>query len=102
MELHDLAATHLEFAGVDALPEADGRSLKALLAGETTEHREVAISALADWQLIWDGRNKLVIQEASEPRLFDLVADPQERDDLAGRSPELVATMSARLASEAS
>lgn len=100
VELHDLAATHLDFAGAEGIPEADARSLKPLLAGETSTHRDVAISALNDWRMIWDGRRKLVLQENEAPRLFDLEADPDECENVAEGNEEVVEEMTARLNQE--
>ena len=100
VELHDLAATHLDYAGIAALPAADGRSLRPILNGDASEHREIAISALNDWQMIWDGRMKLVLQEGHEPRLFDLDIDPGENKNLAVDRPELVEEMGKRLGEE--
>ena len=100
VELHDLAVTYVDFAGADGIPDADGKSLKSLLAGESDSHRDIAISALNDWQSIWDGRLKLVLQEGEEPRLFDLEADPGENNNLAGKLPEEVDRLGKRLAAE--
>lgn len=100
VELQDLATTHLDFASAEDIPDSDGRSLKPILVGEVTEHRDVAISALNDWQLIWDGRMKLVVQEGKEPRLFDLDVDPGECQNLASELPEEVDRLGKRLAVE--
>jgi len=102
VELHDLAVTHLDFASAEGIPDTDGQSLKPLLTGEATEHRDVALSALNDWQLIWDGRMKLVVQEGQEPRLFDLEADPGENHNLASEMVDVVDKLSKRLADESS
>ena len=100
VELHDLAMTHLDFAGVQGLPAADGRSLKPVLAGKSTDHRDFAVSALNDWQMIWDGRMKLVLQEGQEERLFDLQEDPGEERNVAGNRQDLVMEMRSRLEAE--
>ena len=100
VELHDLAVTHLDFAGADGIPDADGLSLRSVLTGDSTMHRDFAISALNDWQLIWDGRMKLVLQEGNEPRLFDLATDPGENENLAAANPEVVTRLQDRLVLE--
>jgi arylsulfatase len=100
VELHDLAVTHLDFADVNGIPDADGRSLKPILAGETDAHRDIAVSALNDWQMIWDGRLKLVLQEGQPDRLFDLEEDPEEVHNLASEKPELVTAFKSRLVTE--
>lgn len=100
VELHDIAATHLAVAEVEPLPESDARSLTSLLAGETDSHREVAVSALNDWQMIWDGKMKLVLQKGEGPKLFDLESDPGENWNLAAEMPRDVERLSRRLAEE--
>ena len=100
VELQDLAVTHLDFASVEGIPEADGQSLKPFLAGETDTHRDIAISALNDWQMIWDGRWKLVLQEGVGPWLFDLETDPGEEENVAGGNAEMVRQLEDRLVAE--
>jgi len=100
VELHDLAVTYLDFASAAGIPDADGRSLKPVLTGDTTEHRDVAISALSDWQIIWDGKMKLFVKEGDDPKLFDLENDPGENWNLASEMPSEVARLSERLKEE--
>lgn len=100
VELQDLAATHLDFAAAEGIPDADGRSLKPVLTGALAEHRDVAISALNNWRIIWDGKLKLLVQEGEDSKLFDLEADPRENRDLATEMPEEVARLSKRLKEE--
>lgn len=100
VELHDLAVTHVDMAGAEDLPDADGRSLKSILAGDTTEHRDIAISALKDWQVIWDGRMKLFVKEGDEPKLYDLETDPGEMNDLAQDCPDQAERLLTRLKAE--
>jgi arylsulfatase len=100
VELQDLAVTHLDFASADSLPDADGRSLKPILTGDSSDHRDVAISGLSDWQIIWDGKMKLFVQEGEVPKLFNLEDDPGENQDLASDMPDEVDRLSERLAKE--
>ena len=91
VELHDLAATMLDFAGAPAPAGMDARSLRPPLEGATTVHRPFAISALGEWRCVRDERYKLVLVAGGAPRLFDLVADPWEDHDIAGAAPPEVA-----------
>lgn len=78
VSLHDLAATLLDCAGVAPLLGMDSQSIRTLLEGKRKEHREVVVSALEDWRMIYDGRYKLVERENAPPILFDLQGDPLE------------------------
>lgn len=102
VELQDLAVTHLDFASADILPEADGRSLKPILAGNTSGHRDVAISALGNWKIIWDGKMKLFVEEGEAPKLFNLEDDPGENHNLVDEIPDKVNRLSKRLVEETS
>lgn len=85
--LHDLAATFLDVAGAGPLPDMEARSLLPLLAGERPHHRPVAVSALENWRMVFDGRYKLVSFDDSSLLLFDLLEDPHEETDLAAQLP---------------
>ncbi len=111
----DIAATFVDFAGLDAPAEMDSRSLKPLLAGATETHRDVVLSGLDPWRMIYDGRYKLIrgfdpavgapnknspaYPAAAEPPplLFDLTEDPLENSDLAAAAPEQVERLTAAL-----
>ena len=102
----DLAATFLDAAGAAVPAEMDSRSLLPLLGGETRSHRELVLSGLNPWRMIFDGRYKLIRgydQQEGMPRgsgvpdyrerkdlpplLFDLESDPLENNNLAERAP---------------
>ena len=85
--IHDLSATMLEYADIPP-PAMDSRSVRPVLEGRETVHREHVISALANWQMIWDGRFKFVRDGTNAPLLFDLVNDPYEDHDIAAAMPE--------------
>lgn len=97
VSLHDLAATFLDWAGADPLPNSDARSIRGLMENGGNRHREVAVSALNDWCMVFDGRYKLVEKQGDPPKLFDLQTDPDEVHDIAGEHPSLVASLSSRL-----
>jgi arylsulfatase len=56
----DLTATFLDYAGVARSDDMDSRSLRAYLEGQTDTHREFVSSALGQWQMVFDGRYKLI------------------------------------------
>lgn len=91
--LHDLAATFLDLAGATALPDSDARSLRPVLAGQRNRHRPVVRSGLGRWDLVYDGRYKLVAGEENGPLLFDVQADPHETINLAAQDPRRVAQL---------
>jgi arylsulfatase A-like enzyme len=98
--LTDLAATLVELAGGGG-PTLPGRSLVAALHGpprsglyaETLAPRlDFGWSDLRAWR---DGRYKYI--RAPRPELYDVAADPGEKDDRSAREPEVLARMSAAL-----
>ncbi len=90
VSLHDLAATFLDYARAEPLPEADARTLRDLLEGRCPAHREHVISGLNNWSMIFDGRYKCVTRVDAAPILFDIQEDPHELTDVAGTRPHLV------------
>jgi len=94
----DLAATFLDFAGLDP-GGLDSRTLRPFLRGTTDRHREVVYSGLDGWRVAFDGRFKLVTGwEGEESRLFDIDSDPDEVHNIATSSPEIVARLRTCLA----
>jgi arylsulfatase A-like enzyme len=122
----DLHATFLDYAGRD--PQSvdaamDSRSMRAYLAGETTDDdapadggpREVVYSGFGPWRFAFDGRHKFIRGfdperhpqktdawdetevrsglQNIDPVLFDLGADPHELSDVADANPEVVARL---------
>jgi len=79
--------------GTSLLPAAQGRPLALLAPSENWFPRyHYGWSELLSIQ---DGRYKLI--RAPRPELYDLLRDPQERDDLAGREGARVAALQAAL-----
>lgn len=100
VELPDLAATFLEWAGLPQPMEWECRSLGALLRGETDEHREVVLSVLPGHRAIFDGRYKLVYRDGQIPVLFDRDQDPDELRNIADERPEVLTPLLQRLGEE--
>ena len=89
VQLYDLAATILDYAGVEPMHDVDSMSLRDVLEGRRTDHRKFIVSSLDNitwpnknlcqpWDMIFDGRYKLVLVRNTEPILFDLLNDPLE------------------------
>lgn len=106
----DIGATFLDLAGVAKPKEMESRSLRPLLEGKTSKHRDVLLSGLNHWRMAWDGRYKLITGydlDAARPNkqekpnlppiLFDLESDPLENRNVAERAPEHVKRLRAAL-----
>ncbi len=86
VSLVDAPATILDLAGCDADGCGFGRSLAPLTDDPTAEHHDAVFSEFANGTMIFDGRHKLVVDDAGQSLfLFDLVADPDEKVNLVGR-----------------
>jgi len=99
----DIGATFLDYAGVVKPKDMESRSLRPLLEGKTTKHRDVVLSGLNAWRMAWDGRYKLITgfevgynrgktpeNRSAGPVLFDLESDPLENRDTAAAALEHV------------
>ncbi len=101
----DLAATFLDYGGVEPPAHMDSRSLRPVLEGVSASHREFLLSGLDPWRCVTDGRLKLIrgyaggpavsnadtkpyaeANESTAPMLFDIHEDPFENNNLAERS----------------
>lgn len=101
VSLVDLLPTFLDVATDGRSPEPvdplDGRSLVPLLTGEDdgtsrsviSEYSSEGVSAAS--RMLREGPYKYVFTRGLPPMLFDLLADPDELNDLAG-TPSLAAT----------
>jgi arylsulfatase A-like enzyme len=101
VSLHDLSATFLECGEAAPLPGADARSLVPLLrspaprprspdAKAGSAHRDVALSALYDGRMAFDGRYKLIERAGQSPALYDHARDPWEDRSIASEEPTIV------------
>lgn len=88
VELIDVAATLLDLAGGN-LDGMQGKSLLPLLTRETQprQHRSAVFSEIDHRLMVRTPRYKLVMEAATLAplALWDLVADPDERENLVGR-----------------
>lgn len=90
VELQDLAGTFVDWAG-GTMPEAiDAISLGPVLAGQAKEHRTYQVSELCwrgrHWKMAADRTHKLIREEDSGMRLYDLSDDPMETRDVAAQT----------------
>jgi choline-sulfatase len=95
--LPTLVALGSDGRALDPAAPLDGRSLEAALDGRTTEDparphevmgEYLAEGAIAPLVMIRRDRYKFVHSPADPDQLYDLVADPQERVNLAGRADQ--------------
>jgi len=90
----DVVPTALDYLGIqDQTLRMAGRSLRrAIDAGKVVNR--YTFSAERTLQAVSDGRYKLIVDRSDESRqLFDLEADPQEMNDLAGELQGIVANL---------
>lgn len=96
----DYLPTVLEILGLPAPADRpiDGISLLPLLDGKATERPRPIAFAFGGKSALSDNRWKLIRPGKKQPaELYDLLADPGEKQNLAATQPELVGTMSATL-----
>ncbi len=101
----DLLPTVLEWLHIPDPVSRSGRSLSPLLAPGATPVAAVPVvaetfrpEAPIDLKAIVASRRKLIFTPADNGlQMFDLVGDPEEREDLAGRDPTGAADLSERL-----
>jgi arylsulfatase A-like enzyme len=104
VEFIDIFPTVLDFCGVPIPPNVQGRSLRAVLTGQTVTHRPQVFIEYApnDEAAVRDQRWKLIFErgkrrrtdgyDTGQPlpgrkiRLYDLEADPHELRDVASKS----------------
>ena len=99
----DVTPTLLDYAGLPARPDVEGRSLRAAADGRTMEDAPAYAESLhAQLQYGWaplhawrTARFKLI--EAPRPELYDLAEDGGETHDLAPREPARLDGMKQRL-----
>lgn len=96
--VHDLAATFLDYAGVNKPSNWDSRSLRPLFEGRAKSHRQYLRSGLNAWRCVTDGRYKLVTDFDSPVALFDLQADANEDQNIADKEPKTVSRMRSMMA----
>ncbi len=116
VSLMDMAGTFLDYAGVMIPDSMDSRSIRTVLEGKNTSHRDYLLSGLNPWRCITDGRLKLIRgyaggkaqggnnipvypseDEHTAPLLYDIQEDPFENRNLAKESSQDVGRLTAVL-----
>ncbi len=90
-ELQDLAATILDFCGIQDCFGTDSLSLKPLVEGQAALGRKYQYSALHDqnrnWSLKQDLTGKIVIEDGKLTEVYDLSADVWQNHNLLMEDP---------------
>jgi HEAT repeat protein/phosphoglycerol transferase MdoB-like AlkP superfamily enzyme len=94
----DIGTTLLAALGIPREARMRGRDLGAVLAGTGRAGGGFAFASIADARMVTDGRHKAICGHRGDCRLFDLVADPRERDDIALGAADVLARLRATLA----
>lgn len=99
VQLVDLFPTILDELGLEIPPDVQGSALGRRGHPAIAEVYPLPFMehARGDFRMLRDGSEKFVWHSGGEHRLFDVVADPDESDDLAGRRPERARNLQARL-----
>ncbi|MDH3484185.1 MAG: sulfatase [Myxococcales bacterium] len=81
----DVAASVTELVGVSPMPKNEGQTLVGLMRGSPPGRPTVAFSDFQDdRRVITSGRWKLILRGNLTSTMFDLVADPHEKNELDG------------------
>jgi arylsulfatase A-like enzyme len=110
VSLIDLAATCMDYGGLPTPAGMHARSIRPVLEGSTTSHRDYVLSGISGWRMVFDGQHKLIrgfdtgstgngdgSDIDAPPVLFDLNADPDELANIASAQPAKVRELSAIL-----
>ncbi|MBP1960817.1 sulfatase family protein [Paenibacillus aceris] len=107
VELQDLAGTIVELAGGTMEEAKDSASLVPILMGKHVAHRPYQISALSKiknngstWISISDGQYKLIVSGEQDKRLYSVISDPWETENIASVEEETVTRLENALRDE--
>lgn len=98
VELQDLAATFLDFAGSGCKKWHESFSLRPIVDGKSDKVREYAISELItrnptgcirSFGTITDGEWKFIMRSSGEEQLFNIKRDPFEKENLIQKEPTI-------------
>ena len=83
VELIDVSATMLAAAGLAVPDDWDAQPVLGPVK------RDVQVSGLGDWRMLFDGRHKLVTRGGAAAELYDLTRDPCESRNLLEQEPSI-------------
>jgi arylsulfatase A-like enzyme len=99
---HDIGPTVLAMTGVRRPRGMEGLDLSPLLAGRRPRERSFACGGYANWLYARDDRWSFVSDNRGRGRrLYDLVRDPLERDNVARRHPRVIDDLYRRVVRQA-
>lgn len=99
VELQDLAATFLDYAGIDHEGGTESVSLRPIISGDKDKVRDYALSELihpnqtglyTTFGTIHDGQYKLIMRTGIPDRLYDLTEDPFECNEISAENADTV------------
>lgn len=97
VELSDVNPTLCELAGLPPQPRLDAASFVNVLSGVQENHRDSTVSSLYNFQLIRTRTRKYVSHVDGSEEVYDLERDPQEIENLAGRSGTAVDDLKSKM-----
>lgn len=106
VSLIDMAPTICDLTGMPLRDNLSGESLVPLARGESRDSRGWALSMYSGVTtntisyMLRRGDYKLIVYEGYPTRLFNVVDDPQELNDLAAEKPDLVAELETLLSEQ--
>ncbi|MDP9412461.1 MAG: sulfatase [Actinomycetota bacterium] len=91
---HDVAPTILSFLGIEPQQPLDGQDLSVTLDGGEPERRDYFTLGYNDHVWARDDRYVMFsLNDGSDAKLYDVRADPEQRNDLAADEPNIVKRM---------
>lgn len=101
VELQDLAATILDLTKSRSDNFSQSKSLINILDGTENIHRDVQISALGNWKMISDGKNKYVVR-GDKKELYSVTNDKDELNNIIDNNTAVAEVLEKRLMQELS
>ncbi len=99
---HDIAPTVLGVLGITPPQPMDGVNLAVLLEGKEPPPRPFITTAFNNFVWVRDEQYALICRnDGAEPRLYDLLADPQQERNMADEHPEIVQRLFAWIVQDA-